>query len=231
MSEIIEQIRAGLEDEPAINLHANQMEVIDGEEIRLVGRVRDIETKRKALQVARQCGGTPRIHDELRLDPGEPVPDDQLADKIEQTLNSDADFRHIPVSRSQDARLSAEGDGILVDAADGIVRLEGQTPSLNHRRLAEVLTWWIPGVTDVDNRLRVVPPEEDNDGEIADAVRLVIERDPALDADEINARVDNAVVTLVGRAASEEQAERARRDCWFLAGVHEVHNQLEVTSG
>jgi osmotically-inducible protein OsmY len=231
MSETTEQIRAGLEQEPAINLHESRVDVIDGEEIRLVGRVGDIEAKRKALRVARERGGTPRIQDELRVDPGEPVPEDQLADRVEQTLGNDPDFRDIPVSRSADAQLSPDGHGLLVSVTDGVVRLEGQLPSLNHRRIAEVLTWWIPGVSDVDNRVGIHPPEEDNDGEIAEAVRLVIERDPALNADEINAKVDRAEVTLGGRAVSTEQAERARRDCWFLPGVREVHNQLEVRPG
>lgn len=231
MSETTEQIRAGLEHEPAVNLHEDHIEVIDGEELRLVGRVNDIEAKRKALRVARERGGTPRVQDQLRVHPGEPVPDDQLADKVEQALGNDPDFRHIPVSRSTDAQLSPEGHGILVNATEGVVRLEGQLPSLNHRRIAEVLTWWIPGVADVDNRAGVHPPEEDDDGEISEAVRLVLERDPALNADEINARVDRAEVTLRGRAVSREQAERARHDCWFLPGVHEVHNQLAVTPG
>lgn len=231
MSELTEQIRAGLEHEPAVNLHENEVEVVDGDEIRLVGRVRDIETKRKALRVARERGGTPRIHDELRLDAGEEVPDDQLADKVQQTLNNDADFRDIPVSRDTEARLSPEGYGVLVSTHDGVVRLEGRLPSLNHRRIAEVLSWWVPGAADVENRVGIHPPEEDNDGEISEAVRLIIERDPALDANEINAKVRDAEVTLAGRAASSEQAERAERDCWFLPGVHEVHNHLEVTPG
>jgi osmotically-inducible protein OsmY len=231
MSETTEQIRAGLEHEPAINLHADEVDVIEDDTIRLVGRVSDIQAKRKALRVARESGNTARIHDELRVQTGEPRPDDELADRVEQALNGDAEFRGIPVSRDPEVPLSPQGYGVHVRAADGVVRLAGRVPGINHRRLAEALCWWIPGSADVDDRLAVEPPEEDNDGEISEAVSLVLERDPALNQDEINARVRDAEVTLAGRVASSEQAGRAERNCWYLPGVHEVHNQLEITPG
>jgi osmotically-inducible protein OsmY len=228
MSEITEAIRAGLEREPDINPHADDIDVLEDDVIRLVGRVRDIRAKRKALQVARESGDTLRIHDELRLERGERQPDDRIADSVVRVLGSDQDFGDIPISRNTDVPLSPQGYGVHVVAVDAVVRLEGRMPSLNHRRLAEVLAWWVPGVTDVDNRVVVEPAEEDNDGEISEALRLVIEKDQALNADEINAVVRNAEATLAGRVASGEQAERAVLDCWFVPGVHEVKNELRI---
>lgn len=228
MTEVTEQIRAGLEREPDVNLHRDKIEVIADDSIRLVGRVQDIRSKRKALHVARERGDTWQVHDELRVERGERLPDDQIADEVVKTLTGDADFRDIPVSRDTRVSLSREGHGMHVACDDTVVRLEGSLPSLNHRRLAEVLAWWVPGVTDVDNRVVVDPAEEDNDGEISEALRLVIEKDPALNADEINAVVKNAEATLAGRVASSEQAERAVLDCWFVPGVHEVKNELRI---
>jgi len=43
MSETVEQIRAGLEHEPAVNLHADDVDVVEEDGIRLVGRVSNIE--------------------------------------------------------------------------------------------------------------------------------------------------------------------------------------------
>lgn len=229
MSELSEQIRAGLEREPDVNLHADHIEVRDGDVIRLVGQVHDIRSKRRAMRVAREYGGTQRIHDELRVERGEREPDGRIADMVVKALTSDQDFRDIPVSRDMDVPLSPQGYGVHVETADAVVRLEGRMPSLNHRRLAEVLAWWIPGVTDVDNRVVVEPAEEDNDGEISEALRLVIERDRGLNADEINAVVKNAEATLAGRVGSGEQAERAVLDCWYVPGVHNVRNELQVT--
>lgn len=233
MSETLEQIRAGLEYEPAINLHADEVDVIEDDHIRLVGRVSNIEAKRKALRVARERGHTPRIQDDLRVcPPGEdPAGDGELADKVERNLGSDRDFADIPVARTAEVPQSESGYGVRVEASGGVVRLEGRVPSINHRRLAEVLCWWTPGATDVDNRVVVEPPEEDHDGEIAEALRLILERDPGLNADEIRAEVQDAEVTLYGRIAHQEQGERARRNCWYVPGVHEVHNRLEVFPG
>lgn len=229
MSELSEQIRAGLEREPDVNLHADDIDVVEEDVIRLVGQVQDIRTKRRAMQVARAYGDTLRVHDELRVERGAREPDDRIADMTVKALGSDQDFRDIPVSRDMDVPLSPQGYGVHVDAADAVVRLEGRMPSLSHRRLAEVLAWWTPGVTDVDNRVVVEPAEEDNDGEISEVLRLVIEKDDGLNADEINAVVKNAEATLAGRVGSGEQAERAVLDCWYVPGVHNVRNELQVT--
>jgi len=40
-------------------------------------------------------------------------------------------------------------------------------------------------VRDVVNGVEVVPPEEDDDGEITDAVRIALEKDPLVDAGEV----------------------------------------------
>src|SRR5690606_22823643 len=63
---------------------------------------------------------------------------------------------------------------IEVRVEDGVVTLDGEIQSLSHKRLAEVLAWWVPGSRDVVNGLGVEPPQEDNDEEIADAARLVL---------------------------------------------------------
>lgn len=233
MSETVEQIRAGLEHEPAVNLHADQVDVVEGDAIRLVGRVSNIEAKRKALRVARERGETPRIQDELRVFPAgeQPPGDGELEDSVERNLGGDQDFAGIPVPRGRTMPQYEQGYGIRVQATAGVVLLEGRVPSINHRRLAEVLCWWTPGATDVDNRVEVDPPEEDHDGEITEVLRLILERDPGLNANEITPEVRNAEVTLTGRIAHRGQGDRAERNCWYVPGVHEVHNHLAVFPG
>ncbi|NIO40400.1 MAG: transporter, partial [Burkholderiales bacterium] len=51
------------------------------------------------------------------------------------------------------------------------------------------------------NGLRVLPPETDNDDEIADALRLVLEKDPLVHAAQISIRVSKGVVNLAGSVA------------------------------
>ena len=56
----------------------------------------------------------------------------------------------------------------------------------------------MPGSRDVVNGLEVVPVQEDSDDEIAEAVKLVLEKDPLVNAYRIRVTVRAAVVTLEG---------------------------------
>jgi osmotically-inducible protein OsmY len=100
--------------------------------------------------------------------------------------------------------------------------------SLSHKRLAGVLAWWVPGSRDVINGLAVVPPEEDNDDEVTDAVRLVLEKDPFINAGEIRVSTRDYVVTLEGLVPNEKVREMAEFDAWYVFGVDRVVNKLQV---
>ncbi|MFU8831903.1 MAG: BON domain-containing protein [Wenzhouxiangella sp.] len=229
MIDIASRIQADLERNPAINLHNDVIRVVDGDEIRLEGAVSSIANKRRALHVARQSAGTLRVSDHLRLRPDEQQGDDLLCTRLDQALRGDSEFQGIPIDIDREPEPDPDGRRISLSANDGAVSLSGVVPSLSHRRLAEVMTWWIPGVTAVSNRLRVEPPEEENDGEIQEALDLVFAKDPALSKHQINVLVRDGEVTLGGTVGSEEQKARAEADCWYLPGVREVNNELEIT--
>jgi osmotically-inducible protein OsmY len=82
----------------------------------------------------------------------------------------------------------------------------------------------------VHNRLAVVPPEEDNDGELADAIRLVLELDVLVHADQIGVTVSERAVTLSGIVARADERRRAELDAWYVPGVREVFNRLALAS-
>jgi osmotically-inducible protein OsmY len=109
-----------------------------------------------------------------------------------------------------------------------VITLDGEVLSLSHKRLAGVLAWWTPGCRDVVNGLEVMPPEEDSDDEVADALRLVLEKDPLVHADQIRASVSNWVVTLEGLVGDEEEKKMAELDAWYLFAVDKVINRIEV---
>jgi len=115
-----------------------------------------------------------------------------------------------------------------VDVNNGIVDLEGSAPSLSHKRLAGVLAWWVPGSRDVINSLEVIPPEEDSDDEITDAVVLALEKDKLVNHSNIKVTTKNYVVTLNGIVKSEIAKEAAEDDAWYVWGVNEVVNGLKV---
>jgi osmotically-inducible protein OsmY len=117
---------------------------------------------------------------------------------------------------------------IEVSVEDGVVTLTGQVISLSHKRLAGVLAWWARGCRDLVNGLEVVPPEEDNDDEISDALHLVFETDPFVHADQIGISTRNGVVTLQGVVTSEQERKRVEWDAWCLFAVDKVINHIEV---
>jgi len=117
---------------------------------------------------------------------------------------------------------------IVVEARDGVVTLNGEVPSLSHRRLAGVLAWWVPGCLDVINGLEEVPAQEDNDDQLTDAVRLAVEKDPFVNAAKTRVTSKDGIVTLEGFVPNETMRRMAERDAWYVLGVREVVNKIAV---
>ena len=218
---------AALEKDADINLHESPIRVTYGTSLRLEGEVANIIVKRKARRIAVQLSGLSDIEDHIRLRPGERRSGKALQDAVISSLTQEPAFRYIPV-RTGESGSTDDRDWIGVSVADCVVRLDGQVGSLSHRRLAEVITWWVPGCCDVHNHMRVRPAEKDNDDEISDAVRMVLEKDPMLHAETIGVHTHDRVVTLEGSVHSDEQRRMAIYDCWYVPGVHDVHDHLQV---
>jgi osmotically-inducible protein OsmY len=117
---------------------------------------------------------------------------------------------------------------IEVEVADGLVTLNGRVGSLSHKRLAGVLAWWVPGSQDVVNGLEVIPPMADTDDEVVDAVRLVLEKDPFVNASQIRVRCRDYVVTLEGEIPRLKEKEMAEADAWYVFRVNRVVNNIIV---
>lgn len=229
-------VRAALESEPAVDLHHNAIDVEarDGL-VTLHGEVGDIVAKRLAPHLVAAVPGVHGVLDRLRVTPSETRGDGAILDHLYSALTQEPCFRSYAIEvRAQNRPELGTGprDGdvgsIVIGVADGVVTLEGHVESLTHKRLADVLAWWVTGTVDVDNRLRVVPPEQDSDDEITDAVRIVLEKDPWLDASQIRVRTQERQVTLEGLLHSREQKEMAEWDVWYVLGVHGVVNNIEV---
>jgi osmotically-inducible protein OsmY len=117
---------------------------------------------------------------------------------------------------------------IEIAVNDAVVTLVGTVESLSHKRLADVLAWWTIGAVDVRNRLHVEPPEQGNDDEITDALRIVLEMDPWLDAGQIQVHTRDQKIHLDGLVRSPEQKHMAECNAWYILGVHEVINRIAV---
>jgi osmotically-inducible protein OsmY len=221
-------IRAALERDGGINLHEYPIRIISGETIRLEGDVANIEAKRKARMIATRVAGDTPVEDHLRLIPGERREGKALLNSVLSAMMQEPAFSQMDISNGERREVSSAQGHIQVKVDGNRVVLLGWVNSLSHRRLAEVLAWWVPGCCDVLNLLHVEPHELETDDEISDAVRLVFDKEPSLSSDEINVLTRNAEVTLHGVVHSHEQKRIATYDCWYIPGVHAVHNELEV---
>lgn len=226
----IKAIEAALEHDPDINLHRYPIHVVHDGGLRLSGTVADIRAKRRALRLAREAAGTDAILDDLYLDTGEARGEDELRQAVVTTLKQEPAFAEFVIVEGASAPedVPAGIDRIAVAAAGPRVHLNGRVASLERRRLLEVLTWWVPGVGDVENAVRVAPPETDSDGELADAIRLVLEKDPSIPAHQIGIEARSHAIRLTGAVDNEERRRLAELDCWYVPGVHEVDNALSV---
>jgi osmotically-inducible protein OsmY len=223
-------IRAALEADSAIDLRRYPIQVRVDNAVHLEGEVKDIIAKRKATRIAHLCAGSAGIEDRLRISTAEQISGDSLCNAALKALVREPAFADMDIYVGEDLAPGQEQDWIRVGAVGCILRLSGEVRSLSHRRLAEVIAWWVPGCCDVDNHLHVRPVEQDNDEEISDALRLVFDKEPTLDAEQISAVTRNREITLRGAVHSEEQKRRAEQNCWYIPGVHAVHNLLQVVS-
>jgi osmotically-inducible protein OsmY len=233
---ILKQVQAAIEHEAGIETSGSPVAVRwVGGTIVLDGEVEDVRTKRLACNAARAAATGTAVIDRLRVNAGPPLGDGATRDGVCRWLLRDIDFQNCGVSARIKHHLEvlrepgpSPSGAIEVSVDDGVVTLSGYVISLSHKRLAGVLAWWARGSRDVVNNLEIMPDEEDNDEEIAEALKLVLESDPYVHADQIGVGSRDRVVTLQGQVWTEGERERAERDAWCVYAVANVVNKLEV---
>jgi osmotically-inducible protein OsmY len=233
--EILKQARAAFEIEPRIDLHHYPIEIDFAEgTLTLEGVVESVAAKKLALELAVAVPGVTGIIDRLKVAPSAPMTDAEVRDHLRDSLLEEPAFKNCSTSAQVKGRVEIITDPpgklgeICLIVEDGSVLLEGHVPSLSHKRLAGVLAWWVPGSTNVLNCLEVSPPEEDSDDELCDAVRLVLEKDPFVNADQIRVGARTGVLTLDGLVPNEKEKQMAEFDAWCVFGVDKVLNRIEV---
>lgn len=241
-TDLLQRIRAALEFAGCIAPHRFPFAVAASDcALVLQGEVENIKAKRSAVRVASEFAGAEglTLDDRLHVALSAPRADGDMLDALGNALLASREFTNLSLRRHHGGALEvlrtcpapcASGE-VVFAVRDGVVELAGTVPSLSHRRLAEVLAWWIGGCRNVINRLRVEPAERDGDDELADAVGLVLEVDPALpESQPIGVWAEAGVVMLTGGLHTETQRQRAEQDAWCVEGVRDVRNDIEVAS-
>jgi osmotically-inducible protein OsmY len=232
----IDRLRAALEKNSRIDLHRYPITLAYADnDLVLTGELEDIAAKKVALELAAAIAPGTAIVDRLRVKPAEFMSDAQLCDHVIKALLEEPPLeRCLPHSRLPNQLLPHRGGipepigTIVVEVRDGVVTLNGEVPSLSHKRFAGVLAWWVPGCRDVVNGLAEVPAQQDNDDELTDAVCLALEKDPFINATKTRVTSKEGVVTLEGLVPNETMRRMAERDAWYVLGVRQVVNQIAV---
>ena len=235
---ITKQIHGLLERERRINLHRFPIHISNADGVAVLeGEVGDIAAKKLALELAASVSDVRGVVDRLRVAPGERRGDGAIRDSLARLFLESAEFRNCTLRSYTNERTEVlrEGNGdsigeIELSVENGVITLEGHVISVPHRLFAGVLGWWTPGRCDVVNALDLKPSYEETDEEVAEALRIVLEADPAVDAAQIRPTCRDWVVTLEGSVPSEEQKRRAEMDAWYVSGVERVDNRLAIAS-
>jgi osmotically-inducible protein OsmY len=233
---IAKEVKAALERDPRVDFRRHAIEVRfdpDGMLI-LEGELPTIAAKKLALEHAAAIPGVNGIVDRLRVTPTRSMGDGEIRDHLRAALLEEpaldrCTIRTFESGRWQLIREAAAVPPCSIDVAinDGVVTIDGQVSSLSQKRLAGVLAWWVPGSRDVVNGLEVWPQQDNGEGEIAEAVKLVLDKDPLINGDRIRVTVHDAVVTLEGLVHNDAESEMAEMDAWYVFGVDGVVNRLE----
>jgi osmotically-inducible protein OsmY len=233
---VLKEVRAALEREPRINLHKFpiEMEFRDGV-LTLEGEVEHIAAKKLGLELAIAVRGVTGIVDRLHVTPSTRMGDGAILDAIRDALLQEPTLLNCSIHVIRKGRLEAVREvsedprgAIRVSVTDGVVLLDDHVTGLTQKRLAGVLAWWVPGSRDVVNGMAVVPDQPDSDEEMAKAVRIVLKKDPFVNDERIRVVARQSVVTLEGDAPSAPQKEMAEFDAWYVFGVDNVLNHIEI---
>ena len=231
---ILHDVRSALRRSPREDLRRRGIQVFfDGGDLVLDGEVDEVADKKTALRAAAAVPGVSAIIDRLSLRGVERCSDTELLRRARRSIADDPALADcllestLSEDHSREEILCPEGwQGFIeIRAEDGVLTLDGEVPSLTHKRLAGVLAWRLPGCRDVVNGLELDPPEEDSDAKIADAVSLVVGRPHPANILSVRVTVQAGVVALEGHIPAE-QARAIERDVWAIFGVDQILSSL-----
>ncbi|HYQ82251.1 MAG TPA: BON domain-containing protein, partial [Anaeromyxobacteraceae bacterium] len=171
----VEAVRAALAAEARIGLARHPLALAFEEGVlTMEGQLPCVAAKRLALERAAAVPGVRHVVDRLRVAPARHMGDAEIRDHVRDAFLGEPALEGcaLRVRRGHAVRSVREppraAGAVEVSVEQGAVTLDGEVPSLSHKRLAGVLAWWVPGSRDVVNGLEVAPPEPDSAGEISD---------------------------------------------------------------
>ena len=199
------------------------------------GEVDSLAAKKLALEHVAALPEVTEIVDRLRVKPAASMGDAEIRAHLRQAYYEEAAFQGLGIREVRNRVMEVvrepaqPGNGSIdIEVVDGVVTLNGAVSGLVSKRLAGTMACWVPGSRDVINGIAVEPPEEDAPIRVQEALRIVLEKNPFIDASQVRVGVRHRVVRLTGVVHLPEQREMAENDAWSIFGVDEVINEIAV---
>jgi hyperosmotically inducible protein len=123
-----------------------------------------------------------------------------------------------------------KNDSIKTESKNGAVTLTGTVAESSHKSLAQDTVENLPGVTSVDNQLKVKgeSPAEHSDGWLSTKVTTTLLFHRNVSATGTDVYVKDGIVSLRGEASSLAQKELTGEYAKDVEGVKEVKNELTI---
>jgi hyperosmotically inducible protein len=121
-------------------------------------------------------------------------------------------------------------DAIKTDSKNGAVTLTGTVAAASHKSLAGNTVESLPGVTSVDNQLKIKEggPAEHSDGWLSAKVKSTLLFHRNVSAKATDVYVKDGIVSLRGEASSAAQKELTAEYAKDVEGVKEVKNEMII---
>jgi len=232
-----EKVLAAIRSEPRIGPHFKPVlfELTEDGTATIAAEVDTVAIKRLALERLAATPGVTGIIDRLRVKPTMAMSDDGILDHLRKAFYDEPSFRQLAIKEREggevklvrEAFADTRGE-IEIEVKKGVVILNGRVPGLASKRLAGALAWWVPGSRDVINGIAVEPAEEDAPIRLEEAVRIVLDKDPFVDVSQVRVGVRHRTVRLTGAVHSPEARDAAEWDAWYVFGVDDVINEIEI---
>lgn len=210
-AEIDEWTRGAIANLPFQSAHKITAKTTDGI-VSLSGEVDTLAAKELAVAQVQKVDGVTGVLDQITVQPVRREEVDIVADVRRRLMNS-------AIIRSQTIQVACE---------DRVVQLSGQADSLFERREAIALAKQVRGVREVQSAIEVPDIKALTDPQIKTNAEAMLERDVYLSGLPIKVSVDAGVVTLSGVVGSGYEKQKAREAVYFLEGVIEVVNNIDV---
>jgi len=233
---VLNEVRAALKSETRLgaSFTPDRLELDADGVLIFEAEVEIVAQKKIALGAVAALPEITGIVDRVRVVPADQMGDAEIREHLREAYSQDPALAGLKIREYRGEGyeiISSPQDphgSIDYEVVDGIVTLNGAVRGLTTKRYIGVLAWWVPGSRDVINGVAVEPGEEDGADKIADAVHLVHQKNPYLDAAQVKVGVRTRTVRLTGFLPSETQRKMAENDAWYVFGVDIVINEIEI---